>query len=154
MTTSHVMQAARLRQQTTFKVELLFSRNSLFFFIVHLTMQPKSVKTNLSSFLSSIILTFTLQWLRTIAVQPKSGLESRLKHRLQQTFLAQANMQKEITLNACCKSGLRILALSKAEEILHLAYSSVPNRRACRIINFEKKFPSARPYFGLHVYCF
>ena len=31
-------------------------------------------------------------------------------------------------------------------------YSSVPNRRACTFINFEKKFPPARPYFGLHVY--
>ena len=33
-------------------------------------------------------------------------------------------------------------------------YSSVPNRRACTFINFEKKFPPARPYLGLHVYCF
>ena len=33
-------------------------------------------------------------------------------------------------------------------------YSSVPNRRACTFINFEKKFPPARPYFGLHVYWF
>ena len=31
-------------------------------------------------------------------------------------------------------------------------YSSVPNRRACMFINFEKKFPPAWPYFGLHVY--
>ena len=34
-----------------------------------------------------------------------------------------------------------------------LEYSSVPNRRACTFIDFEKKFPPARPYFGLHVYC-
>ena len=33
-------------------------------------------------------------------------------------------------------------------------YSSRPNRRACTFINFEKKIPPARPYFGLHVYCF
>ena len=33
-------------------------------------------------------------------------------------------------------------------------YSSVPNRRACTFINFEKKIPPVRPYFGLHVYCF
>ena len=33
-------------------------------------------------------------------------------------------------------------------------YSSVPNRRACTFINFEKKFPPAQPYLGLHVYCF
>ena len=33
-------------------------------------------------------------------------------------------------------------------------YSSVPNRRACTFINFEKKIPPARPYFALHVYCF
>ena len=33
-------------------------------------------------------------------------------------------------------------------------YSSVPNRSACSFINFENKFPPARPYFGLHVYCF
>ena len=33
-------------------------------------------------------------------------------------------------------------------------YSSVPNRRACTFINFEKKFPPARPYFGLYVYWF
>ena len=32
-----------------------------------------------------------------------------------------------------------------------ITYSSVPNRRACTFINFEKKFPPARPYFGLHV---
>ena len=25
---------------------------------------------------------------------------------------------------------------------------------SCTFINFEKKFPPARPYFGLHVYCF
>ena len=34
------------------------------------------------------------------------------------------------------------------------AYSSVPNRRACMFINFEKKFPPAQPYLGLHVYWF
>ena len=33
-------------------------------------------------------------------------------------------------------------------------YSSVPNRRACTIINFEKKIHPARSYFGLHVYWF
>ena len=33
-----------------------------------------------------------------------------------------------------------------------LAYSSVPNRRACTFNNFEQKFPPARPYLGLHVY--
>ena len=33
-------------------------------------------------------------------------------------------------------------------------YSSVPNRSACTFINFEKKFPPAQPYFGLHVYWF
>ena len=33
-------------------------------------------------------------------------------------------------------------------------YSSVPNRRACMFINFDKKFPPARSYFGLHVYWF
>ena len=33
-------------------------------------------------------------------------------------------------------------------------YSSVPNKRACTFINFEKKFPPAQPYLGLHVYCF
>ena len=31
-------------------------------------------------------------------------------------------------------------------------YSSVPNKRACTFINFEKKFPPAQPYLGLHVY--
>ena len=31
-------------------------------------------------------------------------------------------------------------------------YSSVPNRRACMFINFEKKIHPIRPYFGLHVY--
>ena len=35
-----------------------------------------------------------------------------------------------------------------------LTYSSVPNRRACTFINFEKKFPSAWSYFGLHIYWF
>ena len=35
-----------------------------------------------------------------------------------------------------------------------LKYSSVPNRRACTFINFEKKIPPARSYFGLHVYWF
>ena len=39
-------------------------------------------------------------------------------------------------------------------NILHAKYSSVPNRRACMFINFEKKIPPARPYFGLHVYWF
>ena len=33
-------------------------------------------------------------------------------------------------------------------------YSSVPNRSACTFINFEKKFPPAWPYLGLHVYWF
>ena len=33
-------------------------------------------------------------------------------------------------------------------------YSSVPNRRACTFIDFEKKNSPARPYFALHVYCF
>ena len=33
-------------------------------------------------------------------------------------------------------------------------YSSVPNRRACTFINFEEKFPPARPYLGLHDYWF
>ena len=33
-------------------------------------------------------------------------------------------------------------------------YSCVPNRRACTFINFEKKIPPVRPYFGLHVYWF
>ena len=33
-------------------------------------------------------------------------------------------------------------------------YSSVPNRRACRFINFEEKIHPARLYFGLHVYFF
>ena len=31
-------------------------------------------------------------------------------------------------------------------------YSSVPNRRACTFIDFEKKIPPAWSYFGLHVY--
>ena len=31
-------------------------------------------------------------------------------------------------------------------------YSSVPNRRACTFINFEKKIHPARSYFSLHVY--
>ena len=35
-----------------------------------------------------------------------------------------------------------------------LEYSSVPNRRACTFIDFEKKIPPARSYFGLHVYWF
>ena len=35
-----------------------------------------------------------------------------------------------------------------------LEYSSVPNRCACTFINFEKKIPPARPYFGLHIYWF
>ena len=30
-------------------------------------------------------------------------------------------------------------------------YSSVPNRRACTFINFEKKIPPVRTYLGLHV---
>ena len=30
------------------------------------------------------------------------------------------------------------------------AYSSVPNRRVCTFINFEKKFLPARPFIGLH----
>ena len=33
-------------------------------------------------------------------------------------------------------------------------YSKVPTRCACTFINFEKKFPPAQPYFGLHVFCF
>ena len=33
-------------------------------------------------------------------------------------------------------------------------YSSVPNRSARIFINFEDKFPTARSYFGLHVYQF
>ena len=33
-------------------------------------------------------------------------------------------------------------------------YSTVPNRRACTFINFDKKFSPAQPYFGLHVYWF
>ena len=37
---------------------------------------------------------------------------------------------------------------------IKLTYSSVPNRRACTFINFEKIFPPARSYFGLHVYWF
>ena len=50
-----------------------------------------------------------------------------------------------------------ILLVSRAFQSLILfltpqSYSSVPNRRACTFINFEKKFPPARPYFGLHVY--
>ena len=36
-------------------------------------------------------------------------------------------------------------------KLLH-TYSSVPNTRACTFINFEKKIPPVRPYFGLHVY--
>ena len=39
-------------------------------------------------------------------------------------------------------------------QIVNFKYSSVPNRRACTFINFEKKFPPARPYLGLHVYYF
>ena len=35
---------------------------------------------------------------------------------------------------------------------LKLIYSSVLNRLACTFIDFEKKFPPAQPYFGLHVY--
>ena len=33
-----------------------------------------------------------------------------------------------------------------------LSYCSVPKRRACTFINFEKKIPPASSYFGLHVY--
>ena len=39
-------------------------------------------------------------------------------------------------------------------SIKRMQYSSVPNRRACTFINFEKKIPPARSYFGLHVYWF
>ena len=33
-----------------------------------------------------------------------------------------------------------------------VGYSSVPNRRACMLIDFGEKIPSAVPYFGLHLY--
>ena len=39
-------------------------------------------------------------------------------------------------------------------NVCALAYSGVPNRRACTFINFEEKFPPAQPYLGLHVYWF
>ena len=42
----------------------------------------------------------------------------------------------------------------KNEASNYRKYSSVPNRRACTFINFEKKIPPIRPYFGLHVYWF
>ena len=40
----------------------------------------------------------------------------------------------------------------KNEASNYRKYSSVPNRRACTFINFEKKIPPIRPYFGLHIY--
>ena len=40
----------------------------------------------------------------------------------------------------------------KYKQFIIITYSSVPNRRACTFINFEKKIPPARPYLGLHVY--
>ena len=40
----------------------------------------------------------------------------------------------------------------EVKNIEILAYSSVPNRRACTFINFEKKIPPALSYFGLHNY--
>ena len=43
---------------------------------------------------------------------------------------------------------------SSCAFMFDIAYSSVPNRHACTFINFEKKIPPARPYFGLHVYWF
>ena len=47
---------------------------------------------------------------------------------------------------------IKICVCSVYMHALH--YSSVPNRSACTFINFEKKFPPARPYLGLHVYWF
>ena len=56
--------------------------------------------------------------------------------------------------NFCPKFEL-IHSVYSVLPILHLLnYSSVPNRGACTFINFEKKFPPARSYFGLHVYWF
>ena len=40
----------------------------------------------------------------------------------------------------------------KNEASNYRKYSSVPNRRACTFINFEKKIPPIRPYFGLEIY--
>ena len=61
---------------------------------------------------------------------------------------------QSVTLN-CFSSPIKVsFGFEFRFFSLSLTYSSVPNRRACTFINFERKIPPARSYFGLHDYWF